>query len=494
MTNVSWDDAEQFAVWLSKTTGKTYRLLTEAEWEYAARGGSTTPYWWGKDVGTGHADCGGSQSDGTAPVGSFLPNAFGLYDTAGNAAEWVQDCWNPTYRGAPNDGSAWTSGDCSLRVLRGGSFADKAIALRSSARFRYDEDVRYLCKRVSGGARPALTRGAPAWKYRFFLALGRSGRARDRMSTLLKYAIFLGLAVAIGFYILYGPERPEDIAPIPIKRGAPVAHVEPAPSASIDEELDYLVAKRLGSLEGWRAFLAAHGSGAYAQSAKAEVERRLGAEKVPAEAAVAPVAPLASASIDEERDYGVAQRLGSLEGWRAFLAAHGSSVYAQSARAEVEQMLLAEKAPAPAATEVSNGASTDATAASEAMGPVPPPTGTEVSSGYANPAPAAAEVSNDASRDAKAVNEAAHPTPPLAGTDALAGTEVAALTPDEVCKRDGDRLARLRSSPSSDEAARFANELGCESLRPQVLALMESSGYAVPAPAAADVSNGASPD
>jgi formylglycine-generating enzyme required for sulfatase activity len=146
VTDVSWDDAKEFLAWLSKATGKTYRLPTEAEWEYAARGGTKTPYWWGKDVGTGHAqcaECGGSESGRTVPVGSFRPNAFGLYDTAGNAAEWVEDCWNPSYRGAPKDGSAWTSGDCSLRVLRGGSFGDKAIAVRSSARFRYDEDVRY---------------------------------------------------------------------------------------------------------------------------------------------------------------------------------------------------------------------------------------------------------------------------------------------------------------------------------------------------------------
>jgi formylglycine-generating enzyme required for sulfatase activity len=146
VTNVSWDDAQEFVAWLAKTTGKPFRLPSESEWEYAARGGSTTPYWWGKDVGTGHArcaECDGTDNGRTAPSGSFRPNAFGLYDTAGNAAEWVQDCWNPTYRGAPNDGSAWTNGDCSLRVLRGGSFADKAVAVRSSARFRYDEDVRY---------------------------------------------------------------------------------------------------------------------------------------------------------------------------------------------------------------------------------------------------------------------------------------------------------------------------------------------------------------
>ena len=100
----------------------------------------------GKDIAVGHAqcaECGIGESGQTAPAGSFRPNAFGLYDTAGNAAEWVEDCWNPSYHGAPSDGSAWMSGDCSLRVLRGGSFADKATAVRSSSRFRYDEDVRY---------------------------------------------------------------------------------------------------------------------------------------------------------------------------------------------------------------------------------------------------------------------------------------------------------------------------------------------------------------
>ena len=76
-------------------------------------------------------------------TGSFRPNGFGLYDTAGNAAEWVEDCWNDNYRGAPKDAVAWTTGDCRLRVLRGGNFTSKAIDVRSSARFRYDQDVRY---------------------------------------------------------------------------------------------------------------------------------------------------------------------------------------------------------------------------------------------------------------------------------------------------------------------------------------------------------------
>jgi formylglycine-generating enzyme required for sulfatase activity len=144
--DLSWDDTKEFLAWLSQKTGHAYRLPTETEWEYAARGGAAAAFPWGKDVGVGHAkcsDCGGGDSRGTMPVGSFRPNAFGVYDTAGNAAEWVQDCWNASYRGAPHDGSAWLTGDCGLRVLRGGSFANKASAVRSAARFRYDEDVRY---------------------------------------------------------------------------------------------------------------------------------------------------------------------------------------------------------------------------------------------------------------------------------------------------------------------------------------------------------------
>jgi formylglycine-generating enzyme required for sulfatase activity len=103
VTNVSWDDAKEFVAWLAKTTGKPYRLPSEAEWEYGARGGSTLPFWWGKDVGTGRAqcaDCGVSDASKPVVVGSFRPNAFGLYDTSGNAAEWAEDCWNPSYRGA----------------------------------------------------------------------------------------------------------------------------------------------------------------------------------------------------------------------------------------------------------------------------------------------------------------------------------------------------------------------------------------------------------
>ena len=144
--NVSWDDAKAFTAWLSGKTGKIYRLPTEAEWEYAARAGTTTPYWWGRDVGSRQAncrECNTGSAPQTSPVGSYKPNAFGLYDTSGNVAEWVEDCWNDGYRGAPRDGSAWTIGQCRLRVLRGGAYDSQAKAVRSTARFRYDSDVRY---------------------------------------------------------------------------------------------------------------------------------------------------------------------------------------------------------------------------------------------------------------------------------------------------------------------------------------------------------------
>ena len=125
--NVGWDDAQTYVAWLSKMTGQPYRLLTEAEWEYAARAGTTTAYYWGDHIGQGNANCKGcgSQWDGkqqTSPVGSFAANRFGLYDVAGNVWQWVQDCYHPDYNGAPAEGSAWTSGDCSYRVVRGGSW------------------------------------------------------------------------------------------------------------------------------------------------------------------------------------------------------------------------------------------------------------------------------------------------------------------------------------------------------------------------------------
>jgi len=144
--DVSWDDAKAFVNWLSQKTQKGYRLPSEAEWEYAARAGTNSQFWWGRAPVSGNAnceDCSSTPPRRTLPTGSFRPNGFGLFDVAGNVAEWVEDCWNDSYRGAPADGSAWTTGQCRQRGLRGGSFASRANFTRSAARFRYDQDVRY---------------------------------------------------------------------------------------------------------------------------------------------------------------------------------------------------------------------------------------------------------------------------------------------------------------------------------------------------------------
>jgi formylglycine-generating enzyme required for sulfatase activity len=146
VTNVTWDDAQQYVAWFSKMTGKPYRLLTEAEWEYAARAGTTTAYSWGDEIGKGNANCNGCGSAWdnreSSPVGSFKPNTFGLYDMAGNVWQWGQDCYHGDYNGAPTDGSAWTTGDCSVRVLRGGSWYVNPRNLRSADRGRNATDFR----------------------------------------------------------------------------------------------------------------------------------------------------------------------------------------------------------------------------------------------------------------------------------------------------------------------------------------------------------------
>ena len=136
--NVSWEDAQFFIEWLNSKTGGNYRLPTEAEWEYAARAGTTTAYSWGNNVGSNRANCWGCGSqwddDRTAPVGSFPANPWGLHDMHGNVWEWMQDCWNGNYEGAPTDGSARATGDCRLRVLRSGACYNSPWALRSANR------------------------------------------------------------------------------------------------------------------------------------------------------------------------------------------------------------------------------------------------------------------------------------------------------------------------------------------------------------------------
>jgi formylglycine-generating enzyme required for sulfatase activity len=136
---VTWPDAKDYVAWLSKKTAKTYRLLTEAEWEYVARAGTTTAYSWGDEIGQGNANCVGCGSqwdDKIAPVGSFKPNAFGIHDMHGNVWEWVEDCYHLDFENAPGDGSAWTT-NCDYpdaRVMRGGGFLHDPDALRSTVR------------------------------------------------------------------------------------------------------------------------------------------------------------------------------------------------------------------------------------------------------------------------------------------------------------------------------------------------------------------------
>jgi formylglycine-generating enzyme required for sulfatase activity len=150
---VSWDEiTKEYLSWLSRKTGRACRLLTEAEWEYVARAGTTTPFWWGSSISTSKANYDGNYTYGggpkgeyrrkTVPADSFAANPWGLYNVHGNVWEWVQDCWNDNYSGAPSDGSARTTGDCGLRVLRGGSWDDGPLGLRAADRFRNSPDLR----------------------------------------------------------------------------------------------------------------------------------------------------------------------------------------------------------------------------------------------------------------------------------------------------------------------------------------------------------------
>ncbi len=158
MRNLSWLDAMEYVNWLSKKTGRPYRLPSEAEWEYAARGGTKTNFWWGDQVGKGKVDCKDCGSEwvrkNPPEIGSFGANAFGLFDTSGSVWEWTADCWSKSHDGAPRDGSVRDNSDCRQRVLRGGSWRNEPDYLRSTSRFNYDANVRYLVNgfRVAVGA------------------------------------------------------------------------------------------------------------------------------------------------------------------------------------------------------------------------------------------------------------------------------------------------------------------------------------------------------
>ena len=146
VNNVSWTDTQQFIAWLSQATQRRYRLPSEAEWEYAARGGTNTRYWWGNAMKPGLVDCKGcGPHDAAEPVqvGALPANPFGLHDIGGGLAEWVEDCWHKNYQGAPVDGSAWLGPDCRERVLRGGSWRNDSSYARLASRDYYDASVRY---------------------------------------------------------------------------------------------------------------------------------------------------------------------------------------------------------------------------------------------------------------------------------------------------------------------------------------------------------------
>jgi formylglycine-generating enzyme required for sulfatase activity len=147
---LDWHDAEKYVAWLNDKVRiahptldhakGAYRLPTEAEWEYAARAGTTTARWWGNDIGSGKANCNGCGSKWDnrlfADVDSFAPNPFGLYGMLGNAWQWTADCWHPNYAGAPRDGSAWVEEDCDEHVMRGGSWSNLPNFVRSATRSR----------------------------------------------------------------------------------------------------------------------------------------------------------------------------------------------------------------------------------------------------------------------------------------------------------------------------------------------------------------------
>ena len=155
---VSWHEAQEYASWISRVTGESYRLPSEAEWEYAARAGTETAFPWGNRIGRGNANTERSNVRGTVRVdnGWFSSNAFGLYHMIGNVLEWVQDCWNATYSGAPSDGGAWEEGNCTIRMARGGHMRSNAELSRIPTRWRRlpDREENYIGFRLAKTIEP----------------------------------------------------------------------------------------------------------------------------------------------------------------------------------------------------------------------------------------------------------------------------------------------------------------------------------------------------
>ena len=140
--NVNWEDAKMYVWWLSWKTGKGYRLLSESEWEYCARAGTKTLYWWGNEIGRDRANCSGSHGGryGTSPVGSYSPNAYGLYDVHGNVNEWVEDRWGHSYEGLTSGGAR--QGWDYRRVVRGGSWKHSSMNASAVSRKARDRGKR----------------------------------------------------------------------------------------------------------------------------------------------------------------------------------------------------------------------------------------------------------------------------------------------------------------------------------------------------------------
>ena len=196
-----------------------YRLPTEAEWEYAARGGTTTSRWWGDALGHGNANCNGCGSEWDyhtlADVDAFASNPFGLYGMLGNAWQWTEDCWHPSYVGAPANGSAWTEKDCERHVLRGGSWDNLPVFVRSAARNagrRGRQGLRlFEPRRISDRAKPAVSdipSSAERWGVEPAIADPRRRYVAENGPGIAVSGLLHGLALLLVFFVFKAAVQP----------------------------------------------------------------------------------------------------------------------------------------------------------------------------------------------------------------------------------------------------------------------------------------------
>jgi formylglycine-generating enzyme required for sulfatase activity len=172
IVGATWDDAKAYAKWLSGKTEQNYRLLSEAEFEYAARAGGREPFWWGRSISTSQANFNGTHTYAGSeegeyrakpvPVKSFQPNPWGLYQMHGNVWSWIEDCWADSYEGAPSDGSARKMERCKEHVLRGGSWNNAPNAVRAAIRGHFSGESAYTGFRVARSFFDETEVGAPS--------------------------------------------------------------------------------------------------------------------------------------------------------------------------------------------------------------------------------------------------------------------------------------------------------------------------------------------